>query len=683
MVTQLVTIREYLSQFNGNEFVIALILFSWLLLSGAGTLCARVVDKSTSWVTPTGLFKTSVILGILSPLQILFIRAMRDCIFTAGGSVGFYPTFAFIFFTLTPYTLLLGYALPYSLFVLRKRYPHYTGSRIYIVDNIGDMAGGCLFSFVLVFLVTPLQALLIANLPLGVAAYRLCPADTDARFGRFLWLGVLLSMLTTAVILEKQTLKPNVGQLVHYRESRFGRIEIHRDHEQQTLFIEGTPVFSNQNTTIAEEAVHYAMTQTDTVKQVLLISIQSGILEELAKYNPRKVDYVELDPEVTSSLIAFDLLSPRPWLTVIHEDARAYLAHAQNRYDVIIVNLPEPETFQLNRFYTDRFFELARGRLSDGGILSFSMEGFDNYLADIQRQKLSSVYHTAASYFKHVLLLPGQRVFFLCGDTELTRAIPERLDQKHIQTAYVSYFFHGNLTPARIDALNRAVAPKTAINRDQNPYLMRIMFSQWFFKFSTSPALFFSILGLMILVYLVKLTKAQLILFSTGWVTMSCEILVIFAFQIFFGYIYLHIGLIVTVFLAGLLPGAYWAETLTKKYSPSRLIIRTDAIIIFLLAILFTIFYNGKDHVPAAVYILFGFILSLLCGLQFPLALAIAHDTPASITRLFSADLMGAAAGTLVTSTLLIPYLGIDGTVVVLITIKCFSFSLAGRSWKP
>jgi len=38
---QLALIREFLTQFQGNEFVIALILFNWLVLGAAGTLLAQ------------------------------------------------------------------------------------------------------------------------------------------------------------------------------------------------------------------------------------------------------------------------------------------------------------------------------------------------------------------------------------------------------------------------------------------------------------------------------------------------------------------------------------------------------------------------------------------------------------------------------------------------------------------
>jgi spermidine synthase len=41
VVTQLLTIREFLAQFQGNEIVIALIFFNWLILGGIGTRLAR------------------------------------------------------------------------------------------------------------------------------------------------------------------------------------------------------------------------------------------------------------------------------------------------------------------------------------------------------------------------------------------------------------------------------------------------------------------------------------------------------------------------------------------------------------------------------------------------------------------------------------------------------------------
>ena len=44
---QLITIREFLSQFHGNEITIALVLFCWLLITGIGSLCARPIEKGS------------------------------------------------------------------------------------------------------------------------------------------------------------------------------------------------------------------------------------------------------------------------------------------------------------------------------------------------------------------------------------------------------------------------------------------------------------------------------------------------------------------------------------------------------------------------------------------------------------------------------------------------------------
>ena len=169
VVTQQLIIREFLAQFQGNEFVIALILFNWLLLGGIGTLLARWITQRFWMATVNRLGGLSLVLAGLSVVQIIAVRGLRDVLFVYGSSVGFYPTLAYIFLTIAPYCLALGFVLPYSLFAIRTENPDYPGTRIYIVDNLGDVSGGALFSFVLVFLVTPLKAVFLANLPLLAA----------------------------------------------------------------------------------------------------------------------------------------------------------------------------------------------------------------------------------------------------------------------------------------------------------------------------------------------------------------------------------------------------------------------------------------------------------------------------------------------------------------------------------
>jgi spermidine synthase len=678
VVTQLLTIREFLAQFQGNEFVIALILFNWLILGGIGTLLARWITQRFWQITVTRLGWLSFLLAGLPAVQILAIRELRDILFIHGSSVGFYPTLAYTFLTIAPYCLLLGFVRPYSLFVLRTENPDYPGAWIYIIDNIGDVSGGAFFSFALVYLVTPLQAVFLSNLPLLAAAYLLFPRPFRNRFFVLACAGLTFIILVSAIFLEPASLAPVEGKLVHYRESRYGRIAVHQDQEQFTLFLGGTPLFSSQNQTMAEEAIHYPMAQLENAQHVLLISAEGGMMKELHKHRPVTVDYIELDPQVASVQFRFGLIKTIPGLNVIHKDGRAYLADSNKRYDAIIVNLTEPNTFQINRFFTRRFFALAKNHIPPHGVLSFSMQGFDNYLAEPQRQKLSSLYNTVKEHFNHVLLLPGQKIIFLCSDQPIQTDIPALLDKKDISTLYIKGYYYGNLTRERIERLNELIDPDTPKNRDDSPQLMRLMYTQWFAKFATSPAGFFAVLTVLLTIYMFRITREEFVLFSTGCMVMGCEVLVIFAFQIFFGYIYFQIGLIVTVFLAGLLPGAWLGDRLSSR---GKIVLTlTDGLLIFFLIVFILILIPGADQLPVAYYLVFGFAVSVVCGFQFPVALYLRGGDDTAVARTFSADLLGAAFGTLATSVFLIPYFGIIWAAAGLIVLKLASLIVIGTS---
>ena len=313
-----------------------------------------------------------------------------------------------------------------------------------------------------------------------------------------------------------------------------------------------------------------------------------------------------------------------------------------------------------------------------GGVLSFSIEGYENYLAEEQRQKISSLYNTVKSIFGHILLLPGQRIYFLCSDRPIGHDIPGRLNQKNISTEYLRRYYTGNLTLDRIKQLNALIDPATPQNRDLSPRLMRIMYTQWFAKFATSPAGFFVALTVLMMIYMFRITREEFVLFSTGCMVMGSEILVIFAFQIFFGYIYFQIGLIVTVFLAGLLPGAWFGNRLSGR--GKRVLTLTDGLLIFFLVLFILVLIPGADQLPVVYYLVFGFAVSVVCGFQFPVALYLRGGDAPAVTRIFSADLIGAAFGTLATSVLLIPYFGIIWTAVGLIGLKFASLIIIGTS---
>ncbi|GEM_PF-6613939 len=70
----------------------------------------------------------------------------------------------------------------------------------------------------------------------------------------------------------------------------------------------------------------------------------------------------------------------------------------------------------------------------------------------------------------------------------------------------------------------------------------------------------------------------------------------------------------------------------------------------------------------------------MVCGYQFPIALQLKGDRANALTRIFAADLVGAAAGTIVTSVVLIPYVGLLWSALFLGAVKLLSMIVTAFS---
>ncbi len=667
---QLITVREFLSQFYGNEITISLVLFCWLMVSGLGSLASRLL-KSTS-VTLYSII--ALLTGLLPLIQIIAIRLSRDAVFVRGESPGFYPLFFFILTLSAPYAFTIGFILPYSLAVIRATRETFTAGKLYITDNAGDIMGGVLFSFILVYFFSPFKIIAISSFLLILISLALIIC-----LRRYLlFVGAFLAvMVFFAFALEKRfelfTLSSQYGpNIVSYEESRYGRIVLTREKGEYTFWESGTPAFSTFDVIRAEEKVHYPLCQLDKVEDVLLVSGGMGeTFEEILKHSPRRIDYVELDPTLIQVASQSGLLSHYEEVNIIPTDGRSYIGHSNKRYSAIILDLSEPDTFQLNRFYTKEFFDKAKRILRKDGVLSFSLMANPNYLSEVRVKKLSSIFNTVKGYFPNVLLIPGEEVYFLASDGELTADIPRQLRQRSIATSYIEGFYSGNITEERIRSINNAINPDEFINTDFQPRVINVMFTEWFKKYGTSPHWFIATLLGLLVVYLFLIKREEYVLFSTGFAAMGVEMLILFSFQVIYGCVYLKVGAIVTSFLLGLLPGAVLGNRWKKRGKNALMNAELGMLLLLILYLIWVSFYQSA--VPEFIFFLYGFCFSLLCGLQFPVAAEIIGEEKSPAAGLFAADLVGAGAGTLAIGALLVPLLGIQAAVIGLILIKTAS----------
>ena len=666
---QLITIREFLSQFHGNEIIISLVLFCWLSITAVGSLLARQVKKA-----PLALYAFLCLVIALWPLlQLMFIRGFREAIFIYGLYPGLYRSFLYILLTMAPYCLSVGFVLPYTQRVLKSNEVPFTSGELYISDNIGDILGGILFSFLLVYWAKPFKSIAFSSGLLVVVTILLLIKTRRV-------IGSAIAILTTGVFyffllnasFEMSTLTLQYGNIVRYMDSVYGRIVITKEGPQHTFWESGIPLYSDVDIIHNEEKIHYPLSQLERTESILLVSGGLGESQnEISKYHPKEVDYIELDPSLKKSEEELGFINRKPFLNIINRDARSYVKNAEKEYDAIIVDLPDPDNFQINRFFTGEFLSYAKRALKDGGVLAFGMSYSSNYISDVRKKKLSVIFNTARMHFKNVLVLPGEEAYFLCRDGELRTDIPALLAKRSIETVYVADSYNGKVTEDQIEKIKKLMDKKEYINTDFEPRIMNIFFQEWFMKQGASPKAFLTILLGLVVLYLLFIKKEEYVLFSTGLTTMGVEMLVIFTFQVIYGSIYLKIGTIITVFLMGLLPGAIMGN-LTKGKS-SRNIILTEVIQLLLLFIFFIWLRFFKSELHQLYFLVYGFVFSFFCGYQFPAAAEIIGEDKGPVAGCFAADLTGAAVGTLSVGTFLIPLWGMQSAIIFLILIKMSS----------
>ncbi|MDY6842533.1 MAG: hypothetical protein SVW57_00385, partial [Thermodesulfobacteriota bacterium] len=485
-------------------------------------------------------------------------------------------------------------------------------------------------------------------------------------------LSVLFYRYSLHSAFELRTLTNQYGNIVFYEESKYGRVVVTEDQNQYNFFESGQPLFSNLNIVSSEETVHYPLSQLKTVEDILLISGGAGgTIDEILKYKPRSIDYLELDPVLIKAARQYGFIKDQPSLHIIAQDGRAYIHQTPKRYSAIIVDIPDPDTFQLNRFFTDEFYSHTKGILKEYGILSFGLEVSPNYLPKYQKNKLSSIYATVKKYYKNVQVIPGEKAYFLCSDKGISLKIPERLRRKSIETSYILGYFYGNVTKERIALLNQALYGDGDINTDFSPTVMSILFMNWFQKHESSPVYFILIVFVFLIVYLTSLRREEFILFTTGFAAMGTEILIILVFQVIYGYIYLKIGAIITSFLVGLLPGVIIGNRWV--YEGREWLIHSEITLSVLLGILCVWIPLWGDTTPQPLFLVYAFLFAFVCGFQFPIAAARIGENKSPAAGCFAADLAGASFGTIITGVVFVPFAGIIMSICFLVLFKVVS----------
>ncbi|GAB4528337.1 MAG: hypothetical protein Kow0063_04460 [Anaerolineae bacterium] len=712
IIAQLVLMRELVATFYGNELLFGLVLTAWLawVALGAWGLARPAVRLEPG----SALFGAGLILaGALLLVQITLVRNIRTLLgVTPGAYVEFGSMVAGVILVLAPLCLLVGF-----LFTLGARLTSERGGtagQAYTWESVGAVVGGGLFSFALIYWLDPFQtALLVASVNLLVAL-RLWfpgPLDTSTLSRTLLLCGLaplLLCSFFAGRFLHHLTLDWQWPDLAFAADSAYGRLTIQARDGQRIFFINGLLTFETQGT-FPEEVAHFPLLAHPDPRRILLVGGGvAGDLREILKHPVSHVTYVELDPLLIQAARAHlpeadAAVLDDPRVSLILSDGRLYIKQYSRReasdpYDIIILDLPEPSTGALNRFYTREFFAEVQAILKPDGIFALGLPSAENYWSPELARRNGSIYHTLRTVFPQVVVLPGEHNFFLASEMALETdpgVLIERLEGRNIQTRWVTPdYVEYILTTDRFAQVRRQLddMADVRLNRDFTPicyyYDLILWFSRFYpnlvdvFRFArgsqdAGPTWLLGISAPLALgVVLVRWRRnwiAPAMVAGIGLAGMTLQLVLLFAFQVLHGYVYAEVNLMVTAFMAGLALGAaggnhllaFWSANLRGR---ARLALLGVQLVIAALSGIFVLLPYVAIPAPVLVFPLLALLAGMSGGVAFPLALALIQDrgkTGQAAGTLYGADLVGGCLGALLSAVFLIPVLGIPHTCAI------------------
>lgn len=689
VISQTLLIRESLAFFAGNELVAGIVLFFWLLWTGLGSI---LYSKWKPKFAPVLAYALLLFLLCITLMFSLIFFRIAPVIFSLpfGEIVGFEKIIIISVITLCPTCLVFGALFPSASSIMLAQ-------KVYLIEGFGSFVGGLLFSFLLVSVLPPFGILLII-ISLLLFAGLFCLKKKLLLILSLIPLSLLIKINDLEFFFRKVQVPGQ--QLIGLYESKYGTIAITRTESQLNFYSNGFFDFAYPDKYTAEEAVHYPLLLHYKPEDVLLIGggVAGGIDEILKHWTVKKLIYLELDPKIIEVSQKYISSPVDNRLNIIIADGRFFIKNTKDKFDCIIINLSDPINAQLNRYYTKDFFQEVKSRLKPDGLFSIRVTTPSDILSPIYKQFLGTIYQSLQAVFKNIYVLPAAKTTYIAGDYAITEKIAnilkERIEQRNLNLLYVnSYFFDYNFTEERINYLKTSIEQSGAYaNTDLRPvcyYFNNMLYGgiisknlKWLFMnlFRLHPIIFFLPI-ILLLGFWRRKTIIYLSVFSIGAGEISAELILLILFQVFYGYVYAWLGIIIGLFMLGLTCGTFiyirFKKKLFEDYSSplkgegmsekSRILalIQLSIALYFLIILFMSITkISGANYAIGVLIFIGGF----LGGLHFPLSVEILGSKKAGV--LYGIDLLGSSLGAIITTVILIPIIGILYTVLIFITLN-------------
>jgi predicted membrane-bound spermidine synthase len=721
IAAQTLLFREFITSFASNDIGVALFFSSWFIwIAFSAWLYGKwssVAAKLTSHI--------NILLLVYIPafiLQLLLIIQARELAGIAAYSL--FPIKSMLLMAIIvnfPVSFMTGLIFPAACRWLIEN-SDIPVSKVYILEAFGSVAGGLAVTILLFMEINGSMIFLLISLLITLAVVSV-QCQKSKR-----WLSLLLPMLFVILIFMR------VDQLIMHKtelikwskllpanafrgsfstaqaEYLFGNY-----HNQWLIVRDGAVCTALPDKESGATAMAINLCQQPQTENILIIGSGFNLCHELLKLAQIKhIAWFVPDSQFIDKVNKF--IPPEyqindPKVAVVKNDIRSYLTQKRQKFDTVIINLAAPESSSLNRYFTTDFFVQLKQSLSPKGVVGVKISGGENVLGVELAYIGASVKATLEQVFKKVIIKPGEATWFIASENNAITDNPAILCANFAKIAGIEKVFppsglHSLYQPRRSAAalhiydavkLNKSFL----INRDAEPrvYLYELLLAcrqsgidaihsfQDILQAGLLPFIITILVFMMIWITYAKgsptcgrIGECSLLVFISGILAIGTAIILMFLYQTRNGSLFLHIGVISSIFMIGLTSGALLARRLTinNKIDRDRLMFYT----ITVQFILFAIIAFGKPYTWNHFLFSMAFLLPGFCnGIYFPIAAArlnvIKFHSDKSGSLLENADHLGAAIGASVTGLCLIPLLGTRNTLMIFAVLLLINIPIA------
>lgn len=675
---QVLLLRELVATLSGDELFIGTALFGWLM----AVACGAFIGGKLSRLRAGGLFFAG---AIAVPVMIGLVR-LSPPVFTQvpGEIIPFGKAALLSIVAMAPVAVISGW-----LFAAIVR----EGARsseaiivVYLFEGIGAFVAGAAVTILSGGILSTLTtAAVVGTVVIGVALW---PSRRMA--------SIIASAIATVVIIVAVMLMPRCDRwldavryapyrVVESFDTPYGRQTILSRDKAVTLLTDNAIEATAPDRETAEFQLLPPLLYHPEAKRVLFIGRAEFGVAKLAESFPG-LSFSALDRRGRLHEHLATVLPDESAVARIDDDPMRYLTRIDPsmRFDIIILDAGEPDNYQTGRLYGEEFLSIARSRLKDDGILYIPTRyDTDRYIGPEKGRALAVIAHTLGQVFPNIDVWPGSTTLFFASPARAFDLPVDTIVARSGRLPVVPMYVNGDYLPDRLEPMKKERLKSTlsepadvnTLGRPVLPHYQALYrsladsFDRKILGGILGHTRWLAILPVAVLLFLAWTARAGrgsdrfplFLYFTAGLVSMSSELISFSLFQWTAGSLYSEMAVLIGAFMLGLAVGTYYA------HGVRRLPVEQPALVLMAVSLLiFISTYRMPPHGLLIVFhALFLFTMALATGTLFVGATdryygrSVYRGRKVNPGAGYGWELVGSGIGALVTTTLLLPTIGL------------------------